>query len=214
MASARSCWRPARSPGAPRAAMAASSPIRRPRWVLASSSRATASTRPGASSPSCARRRTIRWRWRARRDSTSASRATGPSTPPIIRASPPASRPRPRPMPGSASGRGSYSRDEFREIGHGGTEQFGGFWVEGGGGLHPLAYAIGFAEAAERRGARLFADSPGRPLGAPGRAAPPRHPGRHRHGQARRRRHQWLDAGRPAQGARRRASGRLCPTSS
>jgi glycine/D-amino acid oxidase-like deaminating enzyme len=48
-----------------------------------------------------------------------------------------------------------YSQAEFREIGHGGTEQFGGFWVEGGGGLHPLAYAIGFAQATERRGAIL-----------------------------------------------------------
>lgn len=53
-----------------------------------------------------------------------------------------------------------YSREEFTEIGHGGTEQFGGFHVEGGGGLHPLLYAIGLAEAAERRGARLYAHSP------------------------------------------------------
>jgi glycine/D-amino acid oxidase-like deaminating enzyme len=53
-----------------------------------------------------------------------------------------------------------YSQAEFREIGHGGTEQFGGMWVEGGGGLHPLRYAIGFAEAVERRGAKLFAASP------------------------------------------------------
>jgi glycine/D-amino acid oxidase-like deaminating enzyme len=53
-----------------------------------------------------------------------------------------------------------YSREAFAEIGHGGTEQFGGFHVEGGGGLHPLAYALGLAEAAERRGARLFAQSP------------------------------------------------------
>jgi glycine/D-amino acid oxidase-like deaminating enzyme len=53
-----------------------------------------------------------------------------------------------------------FSREAFTEIGHGGTEQFGGFWVEGGGALHPLRYAMGFARAAERRGARLYANSP------------------------------------------------------
>lgn len=53
-----------------------------------------------------------------------------------------------------------YSRAEFDAIGHGGTEQFGAMHVEGGGGLHPLLYALGFAEATERRGAQLFARSP------------------------------------------------------
>jgi glycine/D-amino acid oxidase-like deaminating enzyme len=53
-----------------------------------------------------------------------------------------------------------YSRSEFTEIGHGGTEQFGGMHVDGGGGLHPLAYAMGLAQAAEHRGARLYAKSP------------------------------------------------------
>jgi glycine/D-amino acid oxidase-like deaminating enzyme len=52
------------------------------------------------------------------------------------------------------------SREEFTEVAHGGTEQFGGFHVEGGGALHPLAFAGGLAEAAERRGAALFAESP------------------------------------------------------
>ncbi|MDQ0396018.1 NAD(P)/FAD-dependent oxidoreductase [Labrys monachus] len=53
-----------------------------------------------------------------------------------------------------------YSREAFTAIGHGGTEQFGGLHVEGGGGLHPLAYAMGLADAAARRGVKLFASSP------------------------------------------------------
>ena len=53
------------------------------------------------------------------------------------------------------------SREEFAEVGHGGTEQFGGFHVEGGGALHPARLSpAGLAEAAERRGANLFAESP------------------------------------------------------
>ena len=52
------------------------------------------------------------------------------------------------------------SREEFTEVGHGGTEQFGAIHVDGGGAIHPLAYVGGFAAAAERRGARLFAQSP------------------------------------------------------
>ena len=53
-----------------------------------------------------------------------------------------------------------FSREAFTEIGHGGTEQFGGMHVEGGGGLHPLLYAMGLAKAATQYGARLFAQSP------------------------------------------------------
>ena len=53
-----------------------------------------------------------------------------------------------------------FSREQFAEIGHGGSEQFGALHTEGGGGLHPLAYAMGFAAATQRRGAKLFARSP------------------------------------------------------
>ncbi|WP_413990790.1 NAD(P)/FAD-dependent oxidoreductase [Labrys okinawensis] len=53
-----------------------------------------------------------------------------------------------------------YTKEEFTEIGHGGTEQFGGLHVDGGGGLHALAYAMGLALAAQRHGARLYAKSP------------------------------------------------------
>jgi glycine/D-amino acid oxidase-like deaminating enzyme len=53
-----------------------------------------------------------------------------------------------------------YSQAEFTKIAHGGTEQFGGMYVDGGGGLHPLRYAMGLAQAASRRGAGLFASSP------------------------------------------------------
>jgi glycine/D-amino acid oxidase-like deaminating enzyme len=137
--------------------MAASSPIRRPRWASATSSSATAWRRRGASSRSCARPPTSPKPSPRRKASTSASRALDAAHHPRVAKGFPAEQ--------EAYGRLGiktriYSQAEFREIGHGGTEQFGGFWVEGGGGLHPLLYAIGFAGAAERRGAKLFAASP------------------------------------------------------
>lgn len=52
------------------------------------------------------------------------------------------------------------SREAFAEIGHGGTEQFGAFRLDGPFGLHPLRYVAGLREAAERHGARLFGESP------------------------------------------------------
>lgn len=52
------------------------------------------------------------------------------------------------------------SRAQFAEIGHGGTEQFGGVHVGAGFSLHPLAYSLGLLDAARRRGARVYADSP------------------------------------------------------
>lgn len=50
-------------------------------------------------------------------------------------------------------------RDAFAAVGHGGTEQFGALKIDGPFGLHPLKYAAGLREAAERRGARLFEGS-------------------------------------------------------
>jgi len=51
-------------------------------------------------------------------------------------------------------------RDGFAAIGHGGTEQFGGVHIGVGFALHPLAYALGLLEAAGRRGARVYGNSP------------------------------------------------------
>jgi glycine/D-amino acid oxidase-like deaminating enzyme len=50
-------------------------------------------------------------------------------------------------------------REEFLEIGHGGTEQFGAFRLAGPFALHPLRYLAGLREAAERHGAALHGDS-------------------------------------------------------
>lgn len=52
------------------------------------------------------------------------------------------------------------SREEFAEIGHGGTEQFGGVHVGAGFALHPLRYALGLLAAARRRGAEVYGRSP------------------------------------------------------
>lgn len=51
------------------------------------------------------------------------------------------------------------TQDEFRAEVHGGTEQFGGMHMQVGHALHPLAYSLGLAAAAARRGARLYAHS-------------------------------------------------------
>ncbi len=51
-------------------------------------------------------------------------------------------------------------RSAFAEIGHGGTEQFGGVHIGVGFALHPLAYALGLLAAARRRGARVYGHSP------------------------------------------------------
>ena len=51
------------------------------------------------------------------------------------------------------------SPDEFRAIGHGGTEQFGGLHIGVGFGLHPLKFALGLARAATRHGAVLHGRS-------------------------------------------------------
>ena len=48
-----------------------------------------------------------------------------------------------------------YSRDEFAEIGHDSTEQFGALHMAAGFALHPLKLALGLARAAARRGAVL-----------------------------------------------------------
>jgi len=51
------------------------------------------------------------------------------------------------------------SPDEFRELGHGGTEQFGGLHTATGFALHPLKFALGLARAAARHGAVLHGRS-------------------------------------------------------
>jgi len=53
-----------------------------------------------------------------------------------------------------------HDADEFREIGHGGTEQFGALHVGAGFGLNPLKLVLGLTAAAVRRGARVHAHSP------------------------------------------------------
>lgn len=52
-----------------------------------------------------------------------------------------------------------YSREEFLEIGHESTEQFGALHVDAGFALHPLKFARGLAAAAARRGAKLHGHS-------------------------------------------------------
>jgi glycine/D-amino acid oxidase-like deaminating enzyme len=52
------------------------------------------------------------------------------------------------------------SRDAFRAVGHGGTEQFGAVQVAGPFGIHPLKFVAGLREATERRGARIHGESP------------------------------------------------------
>ncbi|MEO1190975.1 MAG: FAD-binding oxidoreductase [Pseudomonadota bacterium] len=52
-----------------------------------------------------------------------------------------------------------YSAEEFGEIGHRGTEQFGALQVKVGFGLHPLKFLAGLAAAAAQRGARLHGHS-------------------------------------------------------
>lgn len=52
------------------------------------------------------------------------------------------------------------TREQFAEVGHAGTEQFGGVHVGAGFALHPLAYALGLLAAARRRGARVYGHSP------------------------------------------------------
>jgi glycine/D-amino acid oxidase-like deaminating enzyme len=52
-----------------------------------------------------------------------------------------------------------YSAEEFRAIGHGGTESFGAsrYWPSAA--IHPLKFAIGLGQAAAKAGAQLFAHS-------------------------------------------------------
>lgn len=52
-----------------------------------------------------------------------------------------------------------YSRDEFRELGHDGTEQHGALHTGVGFALHPLRFALGLARAAARHGATLHGHS-------------------------------------------------------
>lgn len=52
-----------------------------------------------------------------------------------------------------------FSKEEFGEIGHRGTEQFGALLVKPGFGLHPLKFLAGLAAAAARRGAALHGHS-------------------------------------------------------
>ena len=52
-----------------------------------------------------------------------------------------------------------YTKDEFDEIGHRGTEQFGAMLIRRGFALHPLKFLGGLARAAARRGARLHGRS-------------------------------------------------------
>jgi len=52
-----------------------------------------------------------------------------------------------------------YSRDEFKEVGHDSTEQFGALHIAAGFGLHPLKFAVGLGEAARRHGAKLHPHS-------------------------------------------------------
>ncbi len=50
-----------------------------------------------------------------------------------------------------------FTRDEFLERGHGGTESFGAACIAPGAGIHPLKFAIGLGAAAAKAGAKLFA---------------------------------------------------------
>ncbi|MGO1118292.1 NAD(P)/FAD-dependent oxidoreductase [Rhodovibrionaceae bacterium A322] len=52
-----------------------------------------------------------------------------------------------------------YSAEEFREVGHDSTEQFGALHMDYGYGLHPLKFARGLADGAVRRGAKLHPNS-------------------------------------------------------
>ena len=52
-----------------------------------------------------------------------------------------------------------YSREEFREIGHDSTEQFGALKLHAGFALHPLKFAHGLAVAAAKAGAVLHPGS-------------------------------------------------------
>lgn len=49
---------------------------------------------------------------------------------------------------------------EFRDEVHEGPEAFGGLHMDVGHALHPLAYCLGLAESARRRGATLYSASP------------------------------------------------------
>ena len=51
------------------------------------------------------------------------------------------------------------SQDEFLEIGHGGSEQFGALHIGEGFALHPLRFTLGLGEAAARHGAILHGHS-------------------------------------------------------
>lgn len=52
-----------------------------------------------------------------------------------------------------------HSREDFARIGHDGPEQHGALRTWPGFAIHPLKFALGLADAAERHGARLFAHS-------------------------------------------------------
>ncbi len=52
-----------------------------------------------------------------------------------------------------------FSREEFIEIGHDSSEQFGALHIGAGFALHPLKFARGLAAAAARHGARLHGHS-------------------------------------------------------
>jgi len=52
-----------------------------------------------------------------------------------------------------------YSKEEFAEIGHDSTEQFGALHMQVGFALHPLKFAQGLGLAAARHGAKLHAHS-------------------------------------------------------
>jgi glycine/D-amino acid oxidase-like deaminating enzyme len=52
-----------------------------------------------------------------------------------------------------------YSREEFREVGHDSTEQFGALHMAAGFALHPLKFAAGLGRAAARHGAVLHPNS-------------------------------------------------------
>ena len=50
-------------------------------------------------------------------------------------------------------------QEEFDEIGHKSTEQFGAVWMEPGFAMNPMAFLSGFANAAHNYGAKLHARS-------------------------------------------------------
>lgn len=52
-----------------------------------------------------------------------------------------------------------YTKEEFKEIGHDSTEQFGAMYTTAGFALHPLKLLAGLAQAATRRGAQLHPHS-------------------------------------------------------